>query len=349
MIETLNRHIKAEKLCRFREKEYIMNKKYSVDFMKQLAKERDFRFLSKIYTSCSKNHKWQCMKCDHVWYATPSNIKNKKSGCPQCAGRCKNKTDMHQLAKLNGINFISKSYKGMKIKHKWKCQSGHEWLAVPDHIKNGTKCPQCHSHVNEEKCRFILESMTREKFPSNWIKLGNGMQLDGYCKVLNIAFEYNGKQHYEQCSFFHKNMAHFESQKTRDKIKSDLCESKNINKITIPYFCAETDDQLELFIRQYLEIMNIEIYPVNWDQFIGKPSRLNKLKELAKSRNMKCLSKIYVNARQKLIFQCIICNKKWSASPYNIKTGHGCPRCGYVKRVKSRRQTILRKKKETIS
>lgn len=321
-----------------------MNKKYSIDSMQQLAKERNMIFLSNTYVNCDCNYEWQCLKCNHIWNATPSNVKGKGSGCPRCAGQCKSKQDMNDLAKSNGILFLSKEYKGMRTRHEWGCYSGHKWMTAPYHIQNGTKCPHCHSNINEAKCRFIIESMTGESFPSDWKKLENGMQLDGYCESLNMAFEYNGEQHYKMHSYFHKNELQFKSQQLRDKIKDEKCKSKNIHKITIPYFYTKTNEELESFIEKCLRKLGIEILSVNWDNFVGKPSKLENLKSLISSRGMVCLSKKYIHAKHKLLFRCMICDHKWQATPCNIKSGYGCPQCGYVKRVESRRKTLVNKK-----
>lgn len=43
------------------------------------------------------------------------------------------------------------------------------WKARPYHIKKGAWCPYCQCwDVNEEKCRFILESLTGTTFPKDW-------------------------------------------------------------------------------------------------------------------------------------------------------------------------------------
>ena len=47
--------------------------------------------------------------------------------------------------------------------------------------------------------------------------------------------KYNGKQHYEYCSFFHKNYQDFRNQQYRDQIKKMLCEKEGITLIDIPY------------------------------------------------------------------------------------------------------------------
>ena len=62
-----------------------------------------------------------------------------------------------------------------------------------------------------------------------------GLQLDGYSKQRNIAFEYQGKQHAEFTPYFHKSTTDFEKQVKRDKFKQNICEQERINLIYNKY------------------------------------------------------------------------------------------------------------------
>lgn len=63
----------------------------------------------------------------------------------------------------------------------------------------------------------------------------NGLQLDIYIPYLNLAFEYDGKQHYEYIPYFHKSLDVFKMSKIRDKNKNKLCKINNITLIRIRY------------------------------------------------------------------------------------------------------------------
>lgn len=321
--------------------EILMNKKYSISSMKELANSRNLVFLSNVYTSCSSNHTWQCCICGHIWEAIPSNIIHRKSGCPKCAGQCQSVRTMQNLAQESGIEFVSKEYKGMKKKHQWRCSNGHYWRTAPSHIKTGTRCPQCSTHINEEKCRFIFEFLVDCKFPSTWNALGVKMQLDGYCQELKLAFEYNGKQHYQEIFHFHRRKKDFEKQQIRDALKSTLCQQKGIRKINIPYTEAVSDMRLEKFIYKNLHELDIScnIGLIDWSKFIGKPSRLEGVVQNAEQVNATCLSELYITAKTRMRFKCKTCSHVWESTPSSIKTGHGCIKCSYkTKRWETRRK-----------
>jgi hypothetical protein len=92
----------------------------------------------------------------------------------------------------------------------------------------------------EERCRKIFENIFGRKFPPmkfKWLisPLGYPMELDGYCKKLRLAFEYNGAQHYRYTPRFHKSIQEFSAGRKRDRKKLRLCKDHKITVIVIPY------------------------------------------------------------------------------------------------------------------
>jgi hypothetical protein len=98
----------------------------------------------------------------------------------------------------------------------------------------------------ELKCKETLEKLTGKSFPTirpDWLKnpeTGENLELDGYNEELRIAFEYNGRQHYEDGHF---NMGGYETiqQWRRDQFKRQVCAMYGIHLIIIPYTVPITD------------------------------------------------------------------------------------------------------------
>lgn len=86
----------------------------------------------------------------------------------------------------------------------------------------------------EETCRAYFESIFNEKFPNvrpEWLinpKTGQKLELDGYCEKLNLAFEYNGRHHFDNdhINFDPKIIE-------RDSFKRKMCKLKNIKLIVL--------------------------------------------------------------------------------------------------------------------
>ena len=145
--------------------------------------------------------------------------------------------ECQELAESKGGKCLSTEYKSNKTKLVWQCSEKHEWNNSFSHIKNGGHwCPRCSGSKSEELCRTIIENYLCEPFPNVRPEFLDGLELDGYNKDLNIAFEYNGIQHYEYNEHFHRGDPEiFEKQKERDLKKYAICAERGINLIIIPY------------------------------------------------------------------------------------------------------------------
>ena len=108
---------------------------------------------------------------------------------------------------------------------------------------------------SEELCRKIFNDLTGKKFVSCRPKWLERLELDGYCEELNMAFEYNGIQHYKYIpDFFHKEgINSFFEQILRDKRKRYLCNERGITLHTIPYKYKYNDEEgMKSYIKMIL-------------------------------------------------------------------------------------------------
>lgn len=88
---------------------------------------------------------------------------------------------------------------------------------------------------SEEACRFIYQYLVKESFINCRPFFLRGLELDGYCKRHELAFEYNGIQHYRFHPYFHRNIREYERGLERDYRKNRLCKEYGLLLMTIPY------------------------------------------------------------------------------------------------------------------
>ena len=67
-------------------------------------------------------------------------------------------------------------------------------------------------------------------------KFLEGLELDGYCEALKIAFEYDGEQHFKFPNWFHKSQEAFQKLQADDAKKTLLCEQHGIKLYRVPYW-----------------------------------------------------------------------------------------------------------------
>jgi len=319
-----------------------------------LAAARDGRLLSETYVNSQTKLEWQC-KYGHMWKAVPASIKIGR-WCPKCgfvkrADKLRlNIEEMKEIARLRGGECLSDGYVNAYKRLEWKCKAGHVWRATPSIVKFGKSwCPICSQRLNERICRHYFEAMFGREFPSlrpKWLVTSRGtrLELDGYCEELNLAFEYNGIQHYASIKFFNSTTS-FEKRKKYDDIKKRVCKLHGVRLIVIPFKIKPKD--IGKYIYKQCERLKIEVPNRNIElndlQFYY-PEIIEELNEIAKSRGGELLSNSYINSQSKLEWKCKI-GHVWYASSNDIKNRRWCPNCSQRKRITIERMQELAKLK----
>jgi hypothetical protein len=187
-------------------------------------------------------------------------------------------------------------------------------------------------------CRALLEGITGEhwkKFRPKWLRTSHGrkFELDGYCEPLKIAFEYQGKQHYEFMPYFHKIESTFEKRRNDDQIKRELCEKHGVRLIEVPYN-FDNDEMLALLVDEVSDALGYRVTvpegltPAN----LGYERNIIKtLNEIAESRGGVCLTQSYLGSQELHRWRCAN-GHEWNAAPNNIKFGTWCPICRAAER-----------------
>lgn len=308
--------------------------KLTINELQDFAHLKDGKCLSKEYTNNKDKLLWEC-KNGHQWHATARDVKSNK-WCPYCAGKHISINDMQQIAKERGGDCLSTKYISAHAKLIWKCGAGHEFKSPPNSIKNGQWCPHCASGLGERIVRTYFQQIFKKNFPNTkplWLRSSNGtlLELDGYCDELKLAFEHQGKQHYE-LNFYTKSQKALDKRIQYDKEKKKLCKENNVILIEIPEIFSDLKlDKLKEYILKQCHVNNVKL-PKNIsdinidikDAYSVKHKIL--LQKLAAKNNGVSLTDIYLGARVPVEWKCKN-NHTWFASPSSIKRGSWCPYC----------------------
>lgn len=112
------------------------------------------------------------------------------------------------------------------------------------------------SRRNKKACQFILKRKVESLFPGFHVKedyrhpdiryesTSKIGELDLFLPDINLAFEYNGEQHYHDYPAF----APVELYVQRDAEKLKLCKLNGIDLVVVPYWWDETEASLINFI-----------------------------------------------------------------------------------------------------
>jgi hypothetical protein len=230
----------------------------TIEECQKVAQERGGECISTEYVNCDVKLKWRCSE-NHEWMAVFYHIKNYNAWCPHCVGTAKlTIEECQKVAQERGGECLSTEYKNNNTKMKWRCSENHEWMAIFSSIKTCKSwCPKCSSGRSEELCRELFETWTGRDFKKVRPKWLDGLELDGYAKSINMAFEYQGAQHYKYVPHFHRNgIQEFKAQQERDRKKYRICKERGIQLVLIPYkFNYHNPDEMETFIVDQLETL----------------------------------------------------------------------------------------------
>lgn len=241
-----------------------------------------------------------------------------------------------RIAHTHGGEFLDDEYVNSKHPHNWKCYFGHKFKKNWDSIKNqGIWCPQCESRNPEEFVRFCFEQLFESTFPKqrpDWLRNSDGykMELDGFSEELNIAFEYQGKQHYEYISHYHHTRADFEKRKKDDEVKVKLCSEEEVLLFVVPYFIEphNMEDFLREKCREFSivprkEKIDFSRYNYNRDEI------LKKIKPFLEEKSGVVLS-AYTgdDGKLRVKLQCKKHDESWEPVVASVKTRKwGCKQC----------------------
>ena len=212
-----------------------MAAKTEIFIQKARQKHGDKYDYSKV--DCVNNHTKVCIVCPThgTFWQTPEIHVCQKSGCNRCGQEITNRKNtkftydmLEETNKQwgNNYDFSKFVYERYDVYGTVICPEHGEFKQSYHHLKCGNGCPVCGNsrNVSELRLKRVLEDEFGEvehqkMFP--WLRLRKSMRYDFYLPQHNVAIEYQGRQHFVDCSRFHK----------REPL--DIIQERDITKIKL--------------------------------------------------------------------------------------------------------------------
>ena len=205
------------------------NRRHTIEEVHAAAKERGGICLTNEWQGAHGKYTFVC-KDKHQWATRYSAIK-RGGWCRKCHIKSLQPTieDMHKLAEDRGGKCLSDEYIKSSVHLEWECSNGHVFKSSLNNVNSGNWCRECSSGWGERITRAYFEQIFNESFDRiwpEWLKNKEGyiLELDGYNENLGIAFEHQGKQHYELDGFFNRTQADLDKRLRDDKRKRAICK-----------------------------------------------------------------------------------------------------------------------------
>lgn len=226
-------------------------------------------------------------------------------------------------------------YQTAHTKLKIQCPDGHIWFVTWSNLNLQKWCPKCNLHIGEliskSAVEFLLD-VPFEKVRPSWLKFNtHPLELDAYNEKYKLAVEYNGQQHYQYVSNFHRSEDDFKKQQERDKKKAELCKEHGIDLIIVA-FTTNNEDICKHLNRELIDLgYNIpkdrykEFKLESYQQII---SRTEKIQKLIEDKGGELIDGVYISRDS---FVTIKCDKGHIEQKKikNLVQGNWCQTCAH--------------------
>jgi len=293
---------------------------------------------------------WKCGN-GHEWYSTPRSVIRAKSWCPKCARNApRDIKELVEIVNAREGQLLTKTYSGVDAKYSIKCSLGHSFSnQFKKIVDSGQWCPICSKgSKSEELARTTMEQIFDSEFPKirpSWLKnsRGNQMELDGYSVELQLAFEYQGIQHFEDNSAFKLNL---QQRVEDDELKRKLCREHGVHLFILDYKTNYLDFSKVIF-KQAQDFGIASKYnfarEIDLNKAYIRENRLEELRRLLIEKNIRLVSTKWIDTETKYEMECLVCSNHWKARGqafFNTRSIAGCKKCAMKKLTDAQRGSL---------
>lgn len=301
------------------------------------------KVISASISNLDSQIEFECLE-GHRFTLVGRSVVVRRTWCNECSDSGVTHKKINTLIRERGGEVISDIPKRLNASTKVliRCSWGHEFFNDWDHMKpprNGW-CSICtKGNKSEEIARVTFRQIFGGNFRKarpDWLRNSRGyrMELDGYEENLHLAFEYQGRQHFEHVGMF-SSAEKLEQRVIDDQLKSQLCSENGVTLIQLTWnmnyeeFPNAIRNQL-LETRPGLISCADFLMPINFNHAFIKDDRLNELREVLETRNLRLLSEKWISVAYKYEIACNECGYRFrqqARSYLNSRKVAGCKKC----------------------
>ena len=303
--------------------------------IKKMVKSKGGELLSKKFTGVNSKYKFKCAQ-GHIWTALPIG-----TWCAKCAGFGKGIEDIRTVAEKRGGQLLSEIFIGVDKKYEFRCSVGHSFSMTFSKMQGGQWCSICSKgSKSEELVRVVMEQIFGSEFKRvrpSWLKndLKVPMELDGYSKELNIAFEYQGRQHYETMSYLvDQDLKRIQK---NDKLKAKICKERGVSLFIFTHEQSYRKFPEIAFTQAKKFRLPIEQYDfdqaIDFDRAYIRTDKLEELRDRTASKSLKLLSKKWLGVEHYYKVECQVCEEIYevAGTAFMGRKINGCRFCSLRK------------------
>ncbi len=324
--------------------------------IEQMATSMGGRLLSVEVSGLEHEYEFSCSE-GHIFILTGRAVVRSGSWCKECGETRVTPKKILSLIENRGgtplepIPNEARSFTKILI----QCSLGHEFMNDWQHMsppRNGW-CSICSKgSKSEELARTTFRQLFGAPFRKarpKWLKNSRGrqMELDGFEESLALAFEYQGRQHFENVGLYSSD-GQLEQRIMDDDDKVRLCMENGVTLITLNWdteihqFPKEIRSQLMNVRPDLLESVSFS-KEVNFDLAFIRDDRIEELRRALSGKNLTLISEKWIDVAYKYAIRCNVCAYEFrqpARSYLNSRKVAGCKKCA----MKVRAQEVGKRK-----
>lgn len=163
------------------------------------------------------------------------------------------------------------------------------------------------------------------------------MELDGLNAELKIAFEYQGRQHYEALSHLVKDgdqKSYLIARLRDDQRKRDLCKKHGVYLFELTWEMKPEQFLSEIRAQALSYGIDISPYefkkPIDFSKAYIREDRILELQQILAIKNIKLKSEKWLDTATLYALECLTCGHEWKARGnafFNSRRVAGCKAC----------------------
>lgn len=302
----------------------VKDPEYHMKELRIIAEKRGGKLISKEYLGGKNKMEFQDSE-GRIFYARSDQIKRGQWSPFEKGIGFSNEyyiNELKNIAKKRGGKLISTKYINSRTKLEFEDRNGEKFWATSSSIKKGFWSPFEGTGISEEITRQCLEYIFNKKFlKTRKVLIREGkmpLELDGYNEALNIAFEYQGEQHYHKEKSIISNRINkeylYKKINKHDEEKRELCKKKNIVLIAVKFFPKNIKENefLEYILntlrnhkdysifKNYIKHTDLDKFNINYTKIPNCQNKLKEIEKIVKNQGGELISKKYINNLTKL-------------------------------------------------
>ena len=327
-----------------------MKKKTHEEYVEELKIKNPTVEVIGEYVGAKTKIMHHCLKHDVYWEAPPTNIL-KGSGCELCRKekfkkiRSRTSVEYEQLVKSIHPSIVAlEPYINAKTKILHKCTIHDiEWSAIPDNILKGHGCPLCGNEKSAIKMSKTHDDYVKQLNCKNKSITVLGEYINSQTPILHKCL-IDGYEWYARpgnvlygtgcpkCSNTLKR-THEEYIKEVTMLSPHIRVLEDYINVSTPilHYCSHHDVHWKVSPQSILMGCGCPKCGIEKMSLSLRKSHEHYQEELSLINPNIAVIDTYINSQTPILHKCLIDGYEWYASPGNILSGHGCPKCNESK------------------